>query len=263
MYIATDSAISWSIKPDAKKPDAVWPNGQKVFSCRTQPDLFGFFGHVGFPTMVISQLVELIDRGLLFLDNDTAELKTQRIVAVLNRSQESHPELCGSWRLLTDFTILHVTREGEGMKCRFRVWEHTWRTGHGWSSVERELPKESKVITAGGSGADAFLHWDDKWEKSAIGRTSRGVFSAFCDALKEGKDPFCGGAPQLGGLFRVGTSNQFGIIYDKRRYIAGVEASADWQHAAVEWFNELFERCDPTTLSIKKGAQRQPRPTGI
>jgi len=149
VYIATDSAISWSLKADAKKPDAVWANGQKVFSCRTQPDLFGYFGNVSFPTMVIGQLVELIDRGLLFLDNDSTDLKAQRIADILNRSHKSHPELCGSWRLLTDFTIIHVTREKEGMKCRFRVWEHIWRIGHGWSNVEKEMPRSDPINSSG------------------------------------------------------------------------------------------------------------------
>ncbi|HEX4265777.1 MAG TPA: hypothetical protein VH597_15695 [Verrucomicrobiae bacterium] len=263
VYIATDSAISWINKPEAKKPDAVWANGQKVFSCRTQPELFGFFGHVGFPTMVIGQLVELIDRGVLFQSGDSAEIKTERIHDLLIRSQKSHPISCGQWLLLTDFMILHATREGDGMKSRFRVWEHYWSSKNGWSSVEKEIPKVSKIITVGGSGTSAFLEWNKKWQDSPIARTSRAVFSAFCDALKSGKDLFCGGAPQIGGLFRTGVSNQFGVIYDQTRYIAGVEASDDWQNNELEWFNELFERCDPKTFTVKQGAQRQPRPKGI
>ena len=213
--------------------------------------------------MVISQLVELIDRGVLFRSGDSADIKSKRIFDVLVRSQKSHPITSGQWSLLSDFMILHVTREGEGMKSVFRVWEHNWNAKNGWSSAEKDTPKVSKVITAGGSGAEAFFEWDRKWQKSAVGRTSRAVFSAFCDALKSEKDPFCGGCPQIGGLFRTGVSNQFGVIFDKRRYIAGLETSGDWQNSKLEWFNELFERCDPESLIIKKGAQRQPRPKGI
>jgi hypothetical protein len=241
----------------------MWKHGQKVFSCRNQPELFGFCGHVGFPSMVISQLVELIDRRILFSDGDSAESKTEQIVDVLTRSQKNHPIHCGSWELLSDFTILHLTREKENMQSRFRVWEHSWSLNRGWTNVEKEIPTVSKVICAEGSGAETFLKSNEKWEKSAIGRTSRGIFGAFCDALKSGKDPYCGGAPQLGGLFRTGNSKQFGIIYNKKRYIAGIECSSNWQNTNLEWFNELFERSDPTTLTIKQGAQPQPRPKDI
>jgi hypothetical protein len=263
VYIATESAISWTTKVNANSPDAVWSSGQKVFACKTQPDLFGFFGHVGFPTMVISQLVDLIDRGVLFEKDAPSELRTQRVISVLKWSQLKHPEWCGPFRLLSDFWIIHVMREGEGMKCRFRIWEHAWKVGQGWSSVEKSVPTVSGVIISGGSGAAPFSVRDKTWKDSDIGRTSRGVFSAFADSLKAGDDPFCGGAPQLGGLYRIGTSHQFGIIYDGKRYFSGIEVSADWATGAVDWFNERFERCDPETLQIKTGAQPQPRPKGI
>jgi hypothetical protein len=82
-----------------------------------------------------------------------------------------------------------------------------------------------------------------------VGRTSRAVFSAFCDSFRSGTDSFSGGAPQLVGLYRKGVGESFGIIYQNARYLFGVPAGPDEAALmALEWRNELFERCDVLSL---------------
>jgi hypothetical protein len=59
VYIAADSRISWGT-------DAKFDYGRKVFAFRSYPDVVGYCGDALFPSMVIAQLVEMADNGLLF-----------------------------------------------------------------------------------------------------------------------------------------------------------------------------------------------------
>ena len=140
---------------------------------------------------------------------------------------------------------------------------------HNVVSENIPLPFESGLIIGAGSGDSSLRHWYHKWvgprhkNPDGVNRTSRSVFSAFCDSLKSCDDPLSGGAPQLVGLYRIGPAKTFGIIYDEERYFNGLPVGNTTLLNSVEWRNSLFERCDGESMVLFKGAQKQPRPNTI
>jgi hypothetical protein len=160
-----------------------------------------------------------------------------------------------------EFAVLHAMREDSNMNSVFRLWILGWSPDRGWNIRERELTKKSEVLYAGGSGREKFLANDARWKDSELGRTSRGVFSAFAEALQAHSDPASGGAPQLGGLFRDGRAMEFGIVYNGERYLRGKPVRSSDVPLNLDWFNELFERMDPITLKRLPKAQRHAKPS--
>ena len=90
--------------------------------------------------------------------------------------------------------------------------------------------------------------------------TSRNVFHCFINTLKNITDNYCGGSPQLVGVYRKPNSyaKYFGIIYNKKRYFAGSEVPYGSIYNNVDWRNENFERCDGENKKIIDGAMHQP-----
>ncbi len=126
------------------------------------------------------------------------------------------------------------------------------------------IPEASGIIKAWGSGEAAVARWYERWLSTRQGgRTSRSVFSAFCDALASGDDPFTGGAPQLVGLYRQGVGETLGVVFQGVRYILGVPIQDLALVTSVEWRNALFERCDGHSMERLEGAQRHGRPKGL
>jgi hypothetical protein len=247
IYIASDSKISWSSTNS-------WNSGKKLFSSKDSPEIFGFCGDVTFSSTVLAQLCDQIDSGLL-KNCQVFEQKLEKIWEYISSSFACYPQSQRSY-----FEILYASRIGAGLASKFFAAKICWL---GSGSVFHEtlsLPTNSGLIEGFGSGKLAMKDKDIRWRISDVGRTSRSVFGAFCDALKDGEDPRSGGSPQLIGLYRAFPPIQFGIIWGNERYLSGALAPAAIDLDAIEWRNSLFERCDPHTLSIKTGAQRQPRP---
>ena len=149
------------------------------------------------------------------------------------------------------------------MQSSFRVtaFEH----GNGaWSQHRQEVSREaSDVVCAFGSGATQARQEVRRWmEGDVSGRTSRSVFSGFCGALNQGVDPNSGGAPQLASLYRKGRASECGIIWNGKRYIAGIPPDEGVDLSRWAWHNDLFERCDPDTMSRLVGAQPHVSPFG-
>jgi hypothetical protein len=247
LYIASDSRISWD---DSEG----WDVGRKVFACSSHPDLFGYCGDVVIPSLVLAQVVELASAKLIFEGSDaTARHRTLR--TLLAASVAEVPKARRN-----PFTILHASRDGDSMQSKFHLWRTDWSEASGWKDTSIEIPSSSKLLVSLGTGDRSIRAHDFVWDRSSVGRTSRAVFGAFCDALASGDDPRTGGAPQLVGLFPTLTGKTFGIISKGSRYVLGVPISGDDSVDRVEWRNELFERCDGRTMQRLAGAQPQPRP---
>jgi hypothetical protein len=112
------------------------------------------------------------------------------------------------------------------------------------------------MLHVAGSGSTSVREAHKLWQASAAARTSRAVFSAFCESVTGGKDPKTGGAPQLAGLYREGPGLLFGIIHAQQRFFAGAQLTGIEDPKAVEWRNDLFERVGGTTKRRLSGAQR-------
>lgn len=251
IYLASDSRISWG-------NSSHWDNGRKLFASRKRPEIFGYCGDVLFPTQVLGQLIEQIDQSILFTRGEPFDERAQIVRAALERALFAAPR---DQRRV--FQVIYASRESEGMNSRFRVCRIDWNQSRNWNMADLELPNHSGLITGIGTGAAANANWYYQWQRSAVARTSRSVFGAFCDSLCSGEDPLSGGPPQLVGVYRAGSAKSFGIISDGKRYLNGQVVSPSGAFEHIEWRNELFERCDGNTMELLSGAQPQPKPVEL
>ena len=250
LYIASDSRISWAPR------SANWDRGRKTFSCRSEPFIFGYWGQVLFPALAIPLVQERADLGMYAAMPGPKAHKA--IAGALIRQWKTYPS-----RYRSDVGVVIGSRSGEGMNGNFVLSVLTYRsTSDDWDLRVQPMPTTSSMLAVAGSGADDVRKTLKVWNSSAAGKTSRAVFSAFCEAVSGGGDPLSGGPPQLVGLHRKGPGKSFGIVVDKRRYLSGADVVADEYHHLehVEWFNELFERVDPVRKKRLCGAQiHEPR----
>lgn len=252
IYLASDSRISWGDKSH-------WDCGRKLFASRNYPEILGYFGDVLFPSQVLGQLIDLIDSDLLFNVEDSPDSKWLKISSTVRKSFEGYPDE-SSHR----FSIVYCTREDSGMASIFHMSMLSWEPGEGWTDEQWiDLPKQSDIIAVFGSGEKAISKWYSYWSGTREKRTSRSVFSAFCDALQSEEDEQSGGAPQLVGIYRKGAAESFGVIFKCQRYLLGLPVDESDSLDAVEWRNSLFERCDWRTMKSLEGAQRHSRPRGL
>jgi hypothetical protein len=247
LYIAADSRITWGA-------DTSWDQGRKVFACVLEPHVFGYVGDVLFPALAIPTVIELIDRGVL-AGNLEAPHWHRRLLPTLRSLWSDYPV---SQR--RDFALLHAVRSGTGLASTFSVGVLAYRQATDtWSLRNPALPTHSATLEIAGSGAPGFGVARATWNESRHANTSRAQFSALCDAIDSGADPMSGGTPQLVGLYRKGAGRSFGLILERKRYLAGHRLVGDERVESLEWRNELFERMDPTTRRRLPGAARHGR----
>lgn len=251
-YIVADSRISWSNL-------AKFDHGRKVFAFRRSPDILGYCGDVVFPTIVLSQIIEMADRGLLFSATSSCKERFEAINEKLAQQFKRYPRMV---KEIPDTTlqVLHISRD-QTDNYKFACWMIEWNLINGWRGRNIALPTSSDVLFSLGSGANEFnKNFKDRYEKGPDKGTSRCVFHCFCDTLLNIKDKKCGGAPQLVGLYRKPNSPgiAYGVIQNKRRTFLGAPINKNVDLKGVEWRNDLFERCDGYTMKKLESAQSQP-----
>ena len=151
-------------------------------------------------------------------------------------------------------------RESGGVTSRFVLYHVVW-DGR-WTTHIPRNPTTSAPVLVRGSGRARVEEAVSVWRRANAGGTSRAVFSAFCNALRENPHPETGGAPQLVGIISKAGTPGFaaGVIFGGRPYFQGLAAAEFTGRAAVPWFNELFERCDHQTLARSRQASTHVRP---
>lgn len=252
-YIMSDSRISWG-------DNNTFDHGKKVFACKNYPEIFGYAGDVLFPSIVLQQIVEMIDSDLLFDKKTSCYEKNKIIFDKLSYEICKYP-LNHSANI---FHILHVSRETVVTKERYpNYYANLLCFDNGcWNRKSLDIPNESGLIYTLGSGSKEFKKNYVKYQNDINKNTTRNVFHCFIDSLINTKDPSCGGAPQLVSIYRKPNTyaRYTGIIYNNKRYFAGSEIPVDSDFNNIEWRNENFERCDGKTKQIIEGAQPQPNP---
>jgi hypothetical protein len=250
IYIASDSRITWGDK-------AHFDFGKKVFGCKKHPDIFGYCGDVLFPSIILSQLVDIADEGLLFGENYTCEQKSQAIIDKLIQSFKNYPNQVKG--VSTDcLQIIHCSRDNENkFYCKKIKWI---KSTNKWRGDTVEIKGFSDKLFIVGSGANEFLEKYKLYWESENKKTSRALFHCFSDTLLDIKDKYCGGAPQLVGLYRINNARFYGMIHNGKRYYQGVQIDNLKNFNNIEWRNKLFEICDGNTMRRKNNAQRQPNP---
>lgn len=253
MYIASDSRISWGAT-------AHFDSGRKVFAFRNHPDILGYCGDVLFPSLALSQIVELGDAGLLFSAGASAEQKFQAIVDKLNDLAREYPVLHSSLAK-NSLSVLHGSREsgsGKNFSCR----SISWHRDRGWWGEAVPMPRRSDVLFALGSGARSFSDNLERYKVGPTSGTSRAVFHCICDTLAAVAEPTIGGPPQLVGIIRKPNSfaSSYGVIHKGQRTFLGAHIDNLQNFDAILWRNENFELCDGNTRRRRANAQPQPDP---
>jgi hypothetical protein len=251
MYIASDSQVTYA---NANGIIVNKEHRRKVFWATATRDIFGYCGSADAEFTLDALCVEL-ESGQHWTAETPAADRANRVVQYLN-------SFCK--RSTLPLRILHGSAVGH--RRRDMVFSHfEYVQDGGCISYQKHpiaLGAPSGVLAIRGSGntpvSTAVLDWD----RSEHGRTSRAIFSAFCDAIASHSDPYTGGAPQLVGLFARGTVEPHGVLYNEAAFFQGVEikGASDRIALGIEWRNPLFERCAPDTLARVLGAQRHCRP---
>ena len=259
LYFASDSRITW--EPEKKQDGHVagrvrWDAGRKLFACKQHADIFGYAGDVLFPSLVIGQMTDAADMGLLFPADDNSETRHCKFIDAIRSSinrRQNAPDF--------SFNILHGSRDSSGMTSTFRVWHSAYSTENkSWTDDEISVPTDkSKLFKALGSGGVSVWEHDALISQTPQGDTSRGAFWGFCDSLRSNKDPLSGGPPQLVGLYRQGCAKTLGVVYNGERFIHGLPLPSGVRFGQVEWRDENFQRIDGDTLQLSKGAQPHAR----
>lgn len=249
LNMATDSRLTW-------EKNTFWDETQKVYACREKPFIFAFCGISEFPTAAIPRIISELDAGLL---------KTfESIESAIRKMWEGYPD-----SRKAAFTIYIGRRSGEKLPSTFSLMKLSLRdpgSGGRWEKSMIPVTPTSEVLVVDGSGKAVVEKYLNLWNRTPSKRTSRAYYSALSDAITSPKgDPSTGGAPQIGGLYRVGGGRLFGVVHEddkgiKRRYFAGRDLTGRESVSGVEWRNNLFERTDPSQKELLKGAQpHEPR----
>ncbi len=251
LYMAADSRISW-------KAPAQFDYARKVFAFSKWPDVLGYCGDVLFPSIALSQIVELADAGLLFSDNFSPRQKFQAIVDKLNDLFRQYPAL-HSGLSENSLSVVHGSRDPHNNKSFF---SHTirWSEKKGWHGENKPMPTASGVLFSLGTGADEFTTNLKRYEGGPTKKTSRAVFHCFCDTLANTSETTVGGSPQLVGVIRkpMTPAITFGVISKGKRTFLGAHIDNLRNFDTVPWRNENFELCNGTTMQKLPTAQAQP-----
>lgn len=242
LYIATDSRYSW---PNDK---VVFDYGKKIFSCYNSPDAFALCGTVMFPALVLSALVTLIDRGVFFTGNESKEEKIARVKSYLDNAIHHYNK-----KEIGRFEILYILRVNE----KFHLCHFYYDGKLRYEDID--LLQDEKHYFAAGSGKKTFEDYFRNNTNNDNYLTSRYIFHCFINTVNSNQVTDVGGKPQIVALYSKGNTIDIGYIEGGRCYLYGNECDDKIDLRQVrEWRNENFERCDPKTKQMLKGAQRQP-----
>jgi hypothetical protein len=248
-HLVSDSRITWG------SSEKLWNGGRKVFACKTIPDVFGYCMDVLYPSLVLGQIVDAIDGGLLFRQETTAEQKHQ---IFLDRLRESHS--LGVNAEFREYRIFHITRIGLGLGCSFKAWETHFDPNKGFKDKCIKMPDQTDLVFARGSGEGSVKNSIFDWSKLQSSGFSRGLLGAFCDALESQQDTRSGGSPQLASIYRIGPSHSIGFMENGNLSLNGLPLTDLPGDVATDFYDRNFQRINPHTKELLKGAQPQPRP---
>ena len=252
-YIVSESRISWP------NTDSHYDYGKKVFASKNYPDIFGYAGEVLFPSIVLAQLVEMIDAEVFFTTQMSREEKHNKVYEKLCHAFSKYPKE-RSGKIVQ---ILHISRDTTFSNYpTFSARLFQWTSDKGWNVVIYDKPQESGLLCVLGSNRNEFINNLVRYQTGPNKNTSRNIFHCFIDTLFNTKDTACGGAPQLVGMIRKPHSSgiNFGIVYQNKRYYLGLELTKDAEYDNIEWRNELFELTNGNTKKRLDSAAKQPDP---
>ncbi len=248
-YIVSDSRFSTN--------KSVFDYGKKVFASKQFPEIFGYCGDVLFPSVILSQIVEMIDSGILINEKMNCDKKNSVIFERICYSLKEYKNILHGSLI----EIIHITRDTVFDKYpNFYAYKLKWTQTEGIKTERILMKSESGIIEVMGAGESEFSENYKRYQQGKNRNTSRNVFHCFLDTLSNTKKFTCGGAPQLVGIYRkpfTGGKN-YGIIYNNKRYFLGMGVPTKSHFKDIEWRNELFELCSGYTKKRIPNAKKQP-----
>lgn len=252
---ATDSRISWG-----NNGNTHWDMARKTFSSSFSADIFAYVNDVMFPSMVLGQIINAIDNGILFGSDEKIEFRFDKVKEYIINSHRFFPT-----RYRQSFCIFHAASSGTGLNSEFAINKISWdKSKDNWEITCLSIPATSSIITVDGSGKNVVKKWSERWNSSSQGGTSRSVFSAFCNAIYSSEDKFTSGSPQIVSLYRNGFGKNIGFVDSGRMYLSGAELlNHTNEHTSnIEWRNRYFERCEISGTLIQN-AKKHHIPKGL
>jgi len=251
-YIVADSRVSWAGKKE--KYDAC----RKVFCSKKYPEIIGYCGDVLFPSIVINQIVEIIDSGLFFHSEDDCRKRFDVFKNKLISEFEKYPQ--DSLITSDAFEVVYINREiGSKNYLSFNCYSISWSRTRKWKVRTILMPVTSGVLIVFGSGREYFNLVHDKVLQKSKNGTSRAIFHSFIQTLTTTSDDTYSGPPQLVGLYRMPGScgRNYGIIFNRKRYILGTQVKRAKNCDVIEWRNKYFEICNGNSKQKLTGAANQ------
>lgn len=246
LYFIADSRISWG---DSKKH---WDHACKTFSAKNSPDIFAYVGSAFLPVTLIPQVIQLLDMGCFPESLTSPENKHKKIIETISSSLKAM-----TYKENYGFKIIHGTRLHIGMQSEFMLWITAFKGDGTVHSDKLEIIYKdySYFTTVLGSGENNVKISQQSETFNNIKGTSRRAIHLFCEELNSGTDALSGGPPQMVGLYRIGNGRNFGFIWNKKKYISGMETFSmqDWN--SIDWRNSAFEICDGETGNRKPKAK--------
>lgn len=240
-YLASDSRLSMNATN-------LYDYGRKLYASKKYPDIFGYCGDVLFPSMMLSQLISLIDDNIISYESNKSDIVLKQIRIQI----KSYVNL-----IQENFNIYHFYKELE--EFHFKRYS--------WSAKDKQLTCSDvsfgQNYIVDGSGKEEFDNLFKKsYNISDSAGTSRNIYQCFVHTIFNNTKYSFGGAPQLVGIYRkpTGVGENLGIIYKKQLYYLGSPIDKDGALDNIEWRNENFERCAGNSMNILPNAQRQPNP---
>lgn len=254
VYIATDSRISWG-------GGKYFDGSIKTFTTKIVPAIIGYCGDSPAALMAIYQCAEVIDR--VGIKNINHELSLYEIKAVfqdvLGSGYSSYPKGHEYFAGLIEIIV------AVKFQSKFHVGVFSLDRNGKFNFEEFDMPgQRSGLITSRGSGKIKFDENLQRYLSKIENRnTSRTVFHAFVDSIKNDPNPGVGGAPQVVGIYRKKNSLGLviGLVFNDECYMMGQRVSRVTLEKGIEverWFNENFELTNPHSKSRHKDAQIQP-----
>ncbi|WP_157186591.1 hypothetical protein [Nocardia jiangxiensis] len=252
MYIATDSRISWS-----GGQRLYWDHGRKTYAAALTSNIIGYVGDVLYPALSLPTVLALLDE---LPPASTGDLAQRQVLDLVQAAWEGAPAETRSYGT----ELVHCARIGDGMQAEFVAQILRLPKGSSkWESVRLSLPPVSSKLEFLGSGSRALKAAYGTWIRPTTNddrdRTSRAVFSAFCDAVGGGSDEMTGGPPQLVGLYRKGPARVFGVHWNGRAYLHGTEVPVTTA-TGFEYRNSRFERVDASGVLIPRAQRHAAQP---
>ena len=168
---STDSRISWG-----KNGNTHWDMAQKTFSSIFSTDIFAYVNDVMFPSMILGQIINAIDNGVLFDSDERLETRFDKVEEYIKNSHKLFPQ-----QQRQSFCIFHAARFGTGLKSEFAINTISWsKSTANWKITRLTIPTTSTIIAIDGTGKSVVSKWSARWNASSQGGTSRAVFSSFC-----------------------------------------------------------------------------------